>query len=561
MNELGSAVREIEAGFDASRFPEGFLDRYDQLECLASGRGTETFLVRQKDGEKLFVAKCYDKTIYSFIHESGILRGISHKCLPAFEDELESDDTVCIIREYIEGTPLDRYAGQKSLTENQSALIALGLCDILTYLHKREPPVIHRDIKPQNIIIREDGRPVLIDFDIARVYDSGARTDTQFFGTRDYAPPEQYGFSQTDCRADIYSLGVLLGWMLTGETDSREVSDKLGESRFAHIYKKCTAFSPEDRYPSAEKLERELKHALENHRKSRLAVAAAFACVLFFFAGFVTGRYSAFKLDILNRDTMQESDGASIAQDALKKDTAAEFEEPLIEQAVRLQIGKNDGEVITYDDLQSVTGLYVFGDSIISKDQDILHSEAKRLFDEGSMREGPIRSLEDLKKMPGLKEVFICMQQISDISPLAELSGLEIVDVKNNPISDISPLSGLKFLKRVCVFDTRVTDLSQLALCPMLSELDAGKLPIESPEDLAGLERLKTLSLFETPLKTLSGIDKMTQLEYIEIGSVTDGDLSPLLTLPYLKNAVLGANMREAGKGLAKAAKFEISYK
>jgi len=84
MNDVKSAVIEIEKAFDASRCPTGFLERYDQLECLAASHGTETFLVKQKDDEKLFVAKCYDKSLYSVVNESNILKGLNHNGLPVF---------------------------------------------------------------------------------------------------------------------------------------------------------------------------------------------------------------------------------------------------------------------------------------------------------------------------------------------------------------------------------------------------------------------------------------------------------------------------------------------
>ena len=89
------------------------------------------------------------------------------------------------------------------------------LAEILIYLHSRTPPVIHRDIKPENVIITEEKEPVLIDFDIARTFKTAEETDTVFFGTKGYAPPEQYGFAQTDCRSDIYAFGVLLRFLLT----------------------------------------------------------------------------------------------------------------------------------------------------------------------------------------------------------------------------------------------------------------------------------------------------------------------------------------------------------
>ena len=146
----------------------------------------------------------------------------------------------------------------------------------------KPPPVIHRDIKPQNIILSDDGLATLIDFGISRYYDKNARSDTVCFGTQEFAPPEQYGFSQTDCRADIFSLGVLLGWMLTGRTSDFVIPDR----RLARIVKKCTAFSPKDRYSSVAAVRRALVNA-DGHLEKAAARTAA-ACRIF--AGASCGR-------------------------------------------------------------------------------------------------------------------------------------------------------------------------------------------------------------------------------------------------------------------------------
>ncbi len=544
MNDIKAAAADIQDAFDDSKYPAGFLEKYDQLECLAGSHGTETFLVKQKDDEQLYVAKCYDKSLYSFVHESDILKSLHHGGLPAFADEFQNDKMVCIVREYIEGKPLDLYITENSPTEEDIIGVCAALCDILIYLHKQEKPVIHRDIKPQNIIVRPDGKISLIDFDISRVYHAEAKTDTQFFGTREYAPPEQYGFSQTDCRTDIYSLGVVLGWLLTGGTDASEVLRKLGSAPLAGVYKKCTAFAPKNRFTSAEKLKAALLQADGKRKKAALrCTAAILSCMVFLCVGFSVGRYTDFLSAVLEPH-------AGVA-----------FEEPVIEKAVRLQLGKAADEPITEDDLLSVTGLYIFGDSLIAKTEEELHAETDRLFKSNQMKEGPVRSLADLTKMPGLKQLYISMQAITDVSPLAALTNLEVVDIKNNPVKDISPLGELKFLKRVSLFDTRVTDLSPLLNCSMLYEIDAGKLPIRSPEAFYGLNSLQNLHLYETTIATLSGIEKLSQLRLIEVTGVLDGDLTPLNTLPHLENVILGEDMRHTAEAIEDRAKFTISFR
>ena len=104
---------------------------------------------------------------------------------------------------------------------------------------------VHRDIKPENVIIR-GSEAILIDFDASRIFKSGINQDTQILGTTGYAAPEQYGITQTDERADIYSLGVLLNIMLTGKHPSKE----LAIGRLGHIVQKCTMVNPKKRYKS-----------------------------------------------------------------------------------------------------------------------------------------------------------------------------------------------------------------------------------------------------------------------------------------------------------------------
>ncbi|NLT97589.1 MAG: serine/threonine protein kinase [Christensenellaceae bacterium] len=319
MNDVKAAVSDIESAFDASRYPAEFLEQYDQLECLAASHGTETFLVKQKDGEKLFVAKCYDKSLYSFVHESNILKALNHKGLPAFANEFQNDATICIVREFVEGKPVNQYITEKHLSNQEIIGIGAALCNILIYLHGQQPPVIHRDIKPQNVIVKNDGQVVLIDFDIARVYNSASEADTQFFGTREYAPPEQYGFSQTNSRTDIYSFGILLRYMLTGS--ERENPNVRIYKPLARIIKKCTAFAPKERFTSAEMVKKALLAAnpkAQRRRKTLIAVCSAAVIALCVFGGVRWYQYATF-------DPLAEGSIPSMMTDAERVSDAVSY--------------------------------------------------------------------------------------------------------------------------------------------------------------------------------------------------------------------------------------------
>ena len=99
-------------------------------------------------------------------------------------------------------------------------------------------------------MISQDGTVKLFDLDASRQVVSGVRKDTEVLGTIGYAPPEQFGLSQSDARSDIYAIGVLLNVMLTGE----HPSCKLAKGKAGRIVKKCTMIDPDSRYPTAEKL-------------------------------------------------------------------------------------------------------------------------------------------------------------------------------------------------------------------------------------------------------------------------------------------------------------------
>lgn len=253
-------------------YPQAFTERYEIIECLSSTQQGETLLVLGKADDAYYVAKRMDGETDA---EAELLQRLSHPSLPKYAESISLDCEHILIREYMKGTPLDAYIRERPLSDRQIVDVGIQLCDVLTYLHTQDPPIIHRDVKPQNVIMGENGRVTLIDFGIARIYKPDARKDTVFSGTNDFAPPEQYGFSQTDARADVFSLGMLLKFLLTcGDMDAA-ISDK----RLARVVKRCTAFAPDRRYRSAALVKKAL--LLYNNRTPvRIAVIAAVALAL-----------------------------------------------------------------------------------------------------------------------------------------------------------------------------------------------------------------------------------------------------------------------------------------
>lgn len=157
------------------------------------------------------------------------------------------DGEALVLEEYIEGDNLGRLLQGARFSVSETRDIVTQVCRALWVLHSMG--AVHRDVKPENIILR--GRDaILIDFDAARIHKPRLETDTQVLGTVGFAAPEQYGISQSDPRADIYSLGVLVNVMLTGEHPSR----CLAPGRMGRIVERCTRVNPAKRYKNVLRL-------------------------------------------------------------------------------------------------------------------------------------------------------------------------------------------------------------------------------------------------------------------------------------------------------------------
>lgn len=261
------------------RFPAGLLERYELVESLSGNEEKAVAIVKRKSDGERFVAKVYrSDAMECGTNEADMLARFDHAGIPRLI-ETQSDERVCwLVREYVEGQTLAQYAEERALSEREIIDIAIRLCGVLGHLHSSKPPVIHRDVTPRNIIIN-DKEVWLIDFGISRRFSRTSQQDTVFAGTVSYAPPEQYGFMQTDRRSDVYSLGAVMR-SLCGEHTSDE--------RLERIIERCLSFSPSKRYRSVESLKRELeglKPAVRRRRTLFSISMAAGIVLLVFLAG------------------------------------------------------------------------------------------------------------------------------------------------------------------------------------------------------------------------------------------------------------------------------------
>ena len=224
-------------------FLEAVTTEYDTLHVLRrSPRGTVSVVRHKKSGTR-YVFRRYSGSGEVYRRLLPVL--CPH--LPQIMEAAEQDGQTAVLEEYVQGDTLAELLMGARLTEREARQVTMQLCQALHVLHSMG--AVHRDVKPENVILRGSDA-VLIDFDAARIYKDESESDTQVLGTTGFAAPEQYGIFQSDERADIFSLGVLLNIMLTGKHPSREMA----AGKMGRIVRKCTMTAPEQRYQSARAL-------------------------------------------------------------------------------------------------------------------------------------------------------------------------------------------------------------------------------------------------------------------------------------------------------------------
>lgn len=242
----------------------------------------------RKDGVKDF-----EVVKQSLVAETDMLKKLSHPNLPSIVDVIEDNERFLIVMDYIQGnalsTALEEYGAQP---QEEVIHWARQLCDVLGYLHSQKPPIIYRDMKPANVMLKPDGNVTLIDFGTAREFKEKNLEDTTCLGTVGYAAPEQFGgMGQTDARTDIYCLGATLYHLVTGMNPCeppyeikpiRQINPSLSGG-LEKIILKCTQRNPDDRYQNAAELMYALEHYDEiddRHRRKQIKKLALFSSML-----------------------------------------------------------------------------------------------------------------------------------------------------------------------------------------------------------------------------------------------------------------------------------------
>lgn len=217
------------------------------VERSLGRRENRLWLVRDAEG-KSAVLRRYDG---AFPLAERLLDISCWQLAKVFSVETVAGDTVSF-EEFVDGTLLSAILKRTVLTGRQACAILREVCAALEVVHGLG--FVHRDVKPENIMLTADGRVVLLDLDAAAQVLGNPDTNTRLLGTAGYAAPEQFGFARCDVRADIFALGVLLNVMLTGDHPSVQ----LASGRFGRIVRRCTSTTISQRYASVEALLKQL---------------------------------------------------------------------------------------------------------------------------------------------------------------------------------------------------------------------------------------------------------------------------------------------------------------
>ncbi len=505
--------------------PESLRAEYELHSRLKEDGARATLLLRDRSADRLVVLKRSPESSGELQTEYAMLTRLAAPDLPAGYRLFFEDGSAYLLREYVEGETLLEYSLRRGpLPVAEVIDFGARLCATLKRFHAQQPPVIHRDVKLENVVRRPDGQLKLIDLGIAREYSSAAPRDTQVLGTPAIAPPEQFGYRQTDARSDIYALGVLLRQLAAGDAAAPVPDRGLSE-----ILRRCTSFDPDRRYRDAHALERALLR-LSRMRRLRRALAAAAGAILLFLAALALVRLP--KAPAPAADVPAGPAGPTADEAALNEIYA--FSSPAIERAVRGQLGRPEGD-LTRGDLARVQTLLLCGEES-PDDWGRISSFANDLRVDGHSVAswGTVDALDDIPNLPNLRTLALCNQHIEDLSPLAG-TGIQQLSLHGNWISDLRPLAECPFLRELDVSWNPVTDFSALQACPALWALNADATRIASVDTLLDLPALSRLSLREcADLGSISALSGLEPLRVLFLQPVTGEMLADLQSLTQL---------------------------
>lgn len=530
------------------RIPDSIASRFTLVSCLKYAPGAQVYLLAGADGASYILritpAEAHDR----LLREHLTLKRLHDPAFPHPVACFREGEYAYLLREYVSGTPLSELVeNDDPMSPSRAVKLAREICAIMEKLHTLDPPIIHRDIKPHNFILTPEGKLCLVDLDAVSEYRADSLLDTVVLGTAATAAPEQFGYRRCDIHTDIYGVGMLLIFLMTGGYDLPVFLKKSPSRAPRRIVNKCVRFDPEMRYSSMTRLSRALAR-WQNRWKIRL-LAATLALV------FTLGAFGAYanRREILH--IVAEYAVAISREDYV-------FSSSLVERAVRLQLDRPTG-LITHEDLKSVERIYICGEEVYANDNQLsYHGAGATLNGEEYVGYGSLENLADLTYMPNLKEIGLSRLKLSDLSPLvglkpdtlvlcgnkienldaiSQMDSVTTLKVPDNPLNSLDGIGRMDSLRYIDISATRVTDLS-----PLIETEITSLVAMDMPEgvDISPLPSIPTLDFFfarDLSPAQCTFIADMPQLWFLILF------YSDLADLTFLKDEVNLRNLGLAG--------------
>lgn len=531
--------------------PEDMQEHWTVYECLKESEDSSTFLVKETATGILCVLKWGRNRQAEFLrNEMEIMKKMADRKLsgiPKAYRIFEENGEVYLVREYIEGMSLAQMVLQKGgISEAEICRISRKICQTAEQFQNPDEPMIHRDIKPENIVVTPGGEVVFIDFGTMRSYKKDGSRDTFVVGTRGTAAPEQYGYTQTDQRTDVYAIGQTMLYMVSESYEMNQLSECAVSRRMKKIIEKACSFEPDKRYGDAAQLRRAVEKCQANNRKKVYKKAGAVFGLIA--AGYMLAIFSPDGTVIENKRI--ETAEQSAAEEQIQAEIT--FREELIEEAVRKELGLSKTDKITASMLENVRKLRIVGKEILD-DEDTFWGEGHHVDGKdssfGSVR-GNITDLSDLAQMVNLEELALCNQKIEDISGLKELP-LKKLYLSKNMITDFSVLLDLIDLDTLCIMENPAENLSVIGECTGILRLNIQGM------NLTDIDFLKNLSLdyldmsnvevenniFE-PLTEMKKLDTLCMCDVNEAAAETLSQMSTLKALFMWGDSTILENLK-----------------
>ena len=531
--------------------PEDMQEHWTVYECLKESEDSSTFLVKETATGILCVLKWGRNRQAEFLrNEMEIMKKMADRKLsgiPKTYRIFEENGEVYLVREYIEGMSLAQMVLQKGgISEAEIYRISRKICQTAEQFQNPDEPMIHRDIKPENIVVTPGGEVVFIDFGTMRSYKKDGSRDTFVVGTRGTAAPEQYGYTQTDQRTDVYAIGQTMLYMVSESYEMNQLSECAVSRRMKKIIEKACSFEPDKRYGDAAQLRRAVEKCQANNRKKVYKKAGAVFGLIA--AGYILAIFSPDGTVIENKRI--ETAEQSAAEEQIQAEII--FREELIEEAVRKELGLSKTDKITASMLENVRKLRIVGKEILD-DEDTFWGEGHHVDGKdssfGSVR-GNITDISDLAQMVNLEELALCNQKIEDISGLKELP-LKKLYLSKNMITDFSVLLNLIDLDTLCIMENPAENLSVIGECTGILRLNIQGM------NLTDIDFLKNLSLdyldmsnmevenniFE-PLTEMKKLDTLCMCDVNEAAAETLSQMSTLKALFMWGDSTILENLK-----------------